>query len=55
MHKNENMLFYSEVLKARDHLDDLSGDGRINFVSIGGGERGKAGLDRVQLKRKFCT
>jgi len=36
MHKTENMQLHSEVLKARDHLDDLSGDGRINFVSISG-------------------
>jgi hypothetical protein len=27
MHENENMHFQSEVLKARDHLEDLSGDG----------------------------
>jgi hypothetical protein len=53
MHKNENMQLHLEVLKARDHLDDLSGDGRIKLVSIsGGGGEEEAGLDRVQCAMK---
>jgi len=37
MHKNENTQLHLEVLKARGHSDDLSGDGRIKLVFIRGG------------------
>jgi len=42
MHRNENMQLHSEVLKARDHIDDLGGDGRMKLVSVSpGGGRGQ--------------
>jgi hypothetical protein len=47
MHRNENMQLHSEVLKARDHIHDLGGDGKIKLVSISRGGGG-AGLDRMQ-------
>jgi len=53
MHKTENMQLHSEVLKARDHLDDLSGDGRINFVSISGLGGGGGGIILGAMKKNI--